>query len=343
MIKFFHRKILAALFLLILNIPVKGQFNYKINAESGFFKSFGSGIKNNGDVLLATEGLAAYKINENNRNVLVQLRLRPEFYGTNNDLRSLKLKASAAYYQQESNYTWGINTDRLLFNFKGNNTDVSYDQFLISGELSLFALENHPVVFNAGYSFQKVTSDRNQKLDMSFINACAYDIINTSLKIGYGIYLERFLVSSNQNLVQNENSTNNGWRYGPQLKINYLKDFITSLDYEFLLHNSQLTSSLSYENQLRFVAGKILSERWSAFLLVDYYSRNFKLKNLTQNDDGLLYTAANYENRIYLKLGYDTSESLEIYLKSGYFKENISNDKYSFEGINILLGLELGN
>lgn len=343
MIRFFHWIIFAVLFLLFLDIPVKGQFNYKINAESGFFKSFGSGIRNNGDILLATEGLAAYKINEDNRNVLVQLRLRPEFYGTNNDLRSLKLKASAAFYQQENNYTWGINTDRLLFNYKGNNTDISYDQFLISGELTLFFLENHPVIFDAGYSFQKVTSDKNQKLDMSFINACAYDIINISLKIGYGIYLERFFVSSNANLVQNENGTNNGWRYGPQLKINYLKDFITSLDYEFLLHNSQLTYSLSYENQLRFVAGKILSEKWSAFVLVDYYSRNFKIKDPTNNYGALLYTAANYENRIYLKLGYDVTESLTIYLKSGYFKENISNDKFSFEGINILLGLELGN
>ena len=178
---------------------------------------------------------------------------------------------------------------------------------------------------------------------MAFINTCAYNIISTSLKIGYGIYLERFFVSGNINQTQNENNSNNGWRYGPQLKINYLKGFVTSLDYEFLLHNSQLTSSFSYENQLKIVAGKIFSEKWSAFVLVDYYFRNFKLKDPSNNYNALLYTTANYENRIYLKLGYDITESLTVYLKNGYLKENISNDKFSFEGINILLGLELGN
>jgi hypothetical protein len=345
MTKLYYRIISSILFLVILNISVNGQFNYKINAESGLFRSFRSGLyaNNNEDILLAAEGLAGYKINEDRRNALVQIRLRPEFYGISNELRSLKFKASAAYYEQENNFNWGINTDRLLFNFNGNNIDISYNQFLISGELTFFPFDNGPLVADAGYSFEKITSDQNQNLDMTFINACAYNIISTSLKVGYGIYLERFFVTSNINQPQNKNGTNNGWRYGPQLKINYLKDFITSLDYEFLLHNSRLTSSLSYENMLRFVAGKIISERWSAFVLVDYYSRNFKIKDAANNYDALLYTAANYENRIYLKLAYDVTDALAVYFKSGYFKENISNDKFTFEGINILLGLELGN
>ena len=137
MIKFLYRLILAVLLLLIFDTPVKGQFNYKINAESGFVKSYGTGVRDNGDILLAAEGLAGYKVNEDNRNAFVQLRFRPEFYGTNNNLHSLKLKASAAYYEKENSFNWGINTDRLLFNFKGNNTDISYNQFLISGELTL--------------------------------------------------------------------------------------------------------------------------------------------------------------------------------------------------------------
>jgi hypothetical protein len=122
-----------------------------------------------------------------------------------------------------------------------------------------------------------------------------------------------------------------------------LKDFVINFDYRFLIHNSQYTSYPSIENWLRLVAGKILSEKWSAFVLTDYYFRNFRTKGIAADNQGLLYTSTNFENRIYLKLGYDIADNIELYIKSGYFDENISVDKYSFEGLDISLGIEIGN
>jgi hypothetical protein len=50
----------------------------------------------------------------------------------------------------------------------------------------------------------------------------------------------------------------------------------------------------------------------------------------------------NLENRVYIKLGYEINGSTEIFLKSGYFNENLYKNNLSFKGWNVMVGVEVG-
>ena len=216
-------------------------------------------------------------------------------------------------------------------------------QFLLIADVSGFFWNGSPISLNLGYAFQKFSSTGKQQLDMIFLNSQLYELINPFFKIGYGIYTEKFSIQNDLINLKHKINSNKGWRYGPEMSLNYLKNFILKFEYRFLFYDSQFTTYPSTEQWIRLVGGKIISKKWSIFLLVDYYYHSFK-KTVNNNDNEYpLYTPTNFENRIYGKLGYDVSDKLEIYLKPGYFKENLFSDKYSFEGWDLLIGFEIGD
>ena len=89
------------------------------------------------------------------------------------------------------------------------------------------------------------------------------------------------------------------------------------------------------------MAGTFLSEKLSAFLLVDYYWRKFKQNETRQYFTNLYYNPLNTENNIYAKLAYEINESFESYIKSGYFKYDVISGNYSIAGWDLLLGIEI--
>ena len=162
------------------------------------------------------------------------------------------------------------------------------------------------------------------------------------MKFGYGLYIERFFITNEVELHGiNSNYENNGWRLGPQLSLNYLKEFIVNIDYKFLLQDSKFTKDFSFEHLIRVVAGKIFFTDWSTFLLVDY--NILSLKKTSDYIEGVtpLYTPLNYENRVYLKIAYELSNNFEIFTKAGYFKDNLYENKFSLEGWNATIGIEI--
>ena len=89
------------------------------------------------------------------------------------------------------------------------------------------------------------------------------------------------------------------------------------------------------------MAGKIFFDYLSAFLLTDFnFYKYVKSGNYVEAVTPL-YTPLNSENKIYLKIAYDLSDNVEIYTKTGYFKENLYEDKFSLEGWNAMIGIEL--
>ena len=158
-------------------------------------------------------------------------------------------------------------------------------------------------------------------------------------KVVYGIYTERFFLDDQ---YKTENINNKGWRIGPHISFDYLKTFLLNFDYRFLFHISEFTKSPSYEHWIRLVAGKLLMENWSVFVLTDYYFRKYTISKNLDDPYISLYTPINQDNRIYLKVAYSFSDILEIYFKTGYFRENLYNN-YFFAGWNILIGFEIGN
>lgn len=321
-----------------------GQIKLEGSLESGYYKSAGTNdILQNG-FFTGIDGKAGYNYRDKQRIASINLRARPEFYGFDNQLRTLKLKGEASYIQNEESFNWGIKLAQQKYNFISSGLDLTYNMFDLSGSLDGYVWEGSPAALNFGFAYQDIGTPNEQSLDLFFGEGKLYQSLNEFTKFGYGAYLERFIVTGNPPYFYSDpKSENKGWRYGPEFSLNYLGAGVFNLDYRFLFHNSGFTHYPSIEHWIRLVAGKIISEHLSVFLLIDYYLRNFKYNDNAEKYSYLLYTAMNFDNRIYVKLGYDINDNVEVYLRSGYFKENLYGNKLNFDGWNALIGIDVSN
>jgi hypothetical protein len=329
------------------------QFKFSAGAGAGYYSSSGTSIIGQSDLHKDFDGQLVYNYIDDIRNAGIKLIVHPEFYGSNNLLTTLNFYGDGSYTQDEKSFNWGFRLNNRLDNFNGRNINLSYDIFNALAEGNLFFLKDFPLNITTGYGFQKIKDSTGQTLDYFLLDLKTSTTLSSIAKIGYGIYSESFSVTAmpasgrqQVNVTPGRTGTinqNKGWRFGPQTGFYYLKDEIVNFDYHFLVHISDLTNNFSYEQWIHLVAGKLFSDKWSVFFLSDLYFRKFNLNELAENNLNLLYTSNNLDNHIYLKTGYDVSDHFEIYIRIGYFKENLVNNKYSYSGWDTTLGIELGN
>jgi hypothetical protein len=317
------------------------QIDWRLNSEVGFFRSSGYGILREESLITRFDGFFKYKYEEDKRNASLSFRVRPEFFSSDNPINSVKLKAEGDYFQVEDNFNWGVNISRQKNFFNDILFDFTYDVFTLVGDVSYY-FDKLTLNTSAGYAYQIIKGNEEYNLDLFFTDIKLLSPVSTNIKLGYGFYLERFFIKNEINLL-NELTTNknDGVRAGPQVNINYFKNFVLNIDYRLLYHQSEFIEYFSYEHWIRLVAGKIFFNDWSAFLLVDYNSFFFKKDENYIEGVTPLYTPLNLENRIYLKIAYEIDNNLEVYTKGGYFKDNLYEDTFSLEGWNAMVGIEL--
>jgi len=334
---------LLLLFYIPLNYP---QVDFRMNGEFGFYKSTGEETFKQNDILTRLDGSLKYNYENETRKASVQLRARPEFYRFKNSIASVKMKAEGNYSEKEEDFTWGGNLSRQLNFFNGRGLNIDYDILLASANFELPASDENSFSSNAGYGYQIIDNQGKYKLDLFFVDAMLFKSADRYFKYGYGIYLERFMINSKSHIIIGGTNSeielmNQGWRYGPELSLSFLKSMILTADYRFIIHESKYTKNLSYEHWIRFVAGVVFLNDWSVFILADYYSRKFRIKGNPEIFISPIYSSLNLENRVYLKLARTISNNLELYSKVGYFKDNLYENEFSIEGWNLLLGIEL--
>src|SRR3972149_7714866 len=339
-------RISAAYFLLGLiftSIPSSfsiAQISWNINTEGGFFNLNNDGSSKLHDLLFRIDGNLNYFYSDNGVSASAKFKVRPEFYGFNNNFKSLKFKASGGYYKKEENINWGINLTGQKDFYQNNITDFNYSVFLLAVNSDWYELLECPISVQLGYAYQTASAKIEQNLDLLFLDAKIFKTLFPNNHSGLGFYIERFTIDNKYlSKFTNSTSTNKGMRYGPQISFNYLENGIVNIECRFLLHSSQVTQYPSYEHWIRFIAGKIFSERWSIFLLADYYNRRFTLKEEEPVESFLIYNPIDNENKINVKLAYEITDGFEVYLKSGYFKENFFDQRFNFKSWNMLLGL----
>ena len=340
MIKYSFKFFITFITILFSNAAF-AQFNYKLNIGTGFYKTIQNSTSEFEGITAAFEGTASYKYKADNRSAQIELKIKPETFGFDNALETLKFIGSANFYQREKYFTWGINFSRQAYNYNYTEDKIYLDRNNLNSNLIYNISKSAALNFSLGYTFQKVSNSGFQKIDIFFADAKVYKSFSPYFNSGFGLYFEKF--NLNSDFVPPDSNSNKGFRFGPEVSINYLKNYVFKMEYKFLFHQSDYTNNPSYSQWFRLLAGKYLTENLSAFFLGDIYLRNFKVKSVGDKYQSMLYTSANLENRVYLKLGYDISGSYEVYLKSGYFKENIFDSKYTFEGWNLLFGVELAN
>lgn len=329
-------------FFFLLSAKLSAQIDLKGNIESGFYKSMGDFLSDESDKFFAIEGKLGYNFKKENTEAVFELKARPEWFGLDNKLFSFKFRASGDLTRHEENFDWGVGVTRRLNHISGGNVDIDYDIFSVQANSIFYWFENMPLSFVFGYAYQNLASSVQQNHDIIFTEGKIHHIFSSAFRTGYGLYLEKFLIEGE--VIENNakrNESNEGLRLGPELEIYYLKDFVINGQYRLLFHLSGNSKS-SYEHWIRLVAGKILFHRFSAFLLMDYYWRNINYPMDSGKID-ILYSPFNVENNISLKISYELSGNLELYLKGGYFRNDLVYNNYMFEGWNFLLGLELSN
>ncbi len=317
------------------------QLSLRLNLEGGYYQSTSKSAVESGqkDATVRIDGEIGYKHKDDNRMFSFKLRARPEVYGFHDNLKILKLKATGNYFFTGDNITYGFNLTGQRNNYKGRNVDLNFQDFIFMFESLLEMGNGFSLSANLGYGNQEVSNDVNQKMDLLFLDTEIFQRAFNDARLGYGIYSERFVLTGN---YEAKDINNKGWRIGPHISFDYLKAFLVNFDYRFLFHISEITESPSYEHWIRLVAGKLLTENWSVFILTDYYFRKYTISKIIDNPYISLYTPINEDNRIYLKIGYSLSDIFEAYFKTGYFRENLFNN-YSFAGWNFLAGIEIEN
>lgn len=333
------RQVIFFLFLLFFPPFVNSQVDWRINGEAGFYNSSGDAVLINSGLITRLDSFLKYKYKDVDRNASLQIRLRPELYSANHPVSSIKLKADGDYYQAGNDLTWGINITAQR-NFLNTRTiDFTYDIFSVAANTFW---SNIGLNTSTGYTYQFIKGEDDYSLDLLFLDLKLFQPFSSYIRAGYGFYIERFFVTNKINLLDSlSENENGGWRIGPQASFIYLKDIILSTDYRFLIHESKFTKYLSYEHWIRIVAGKIFFDYLSAFLLVDYNFYNFVKSRDYVEAVTPLYTPLNSENKVYLKVAYELDDNIEIYTKTGYFKENLYEDKFSLEGWNAMIGIEI--
>lgn len=316
--------------------------NWSINSEGGFFNSSQSNSWQTDNLVLRLDGNFNYNYSKENISAFVKFKIRPEIYGTENSFKALKMKISANYSQQGDNLNWGTNLTAQKNFYKNNMADFSYSIFFLSLFSDLYQFENLTISPKAGYSYQTASENIELNLDFLFVEVSISKSFFKGNSIGAGFYFEKFTIENNYiERLTDQNNKNSGLRYGPVLSFNYLRQGAFQFEYRFLFHNSQVTKQPSVENWYRLLAGMIIEDYWSVFILADYYDRRFTLKQNDPLQNYLIYNPLDAENKVNLKLAREICESVELYAKAGYFKESYFDSKFDFEGWNILLGIDL--
>ena len=334
-------KYLYLIFLLFLLTNAKADdnpLNWSIKGEAGYYHASGSSLLKQTDLISQFQGLIKYSENNINNNWLIELKARPEFYGLSNNITILKLSGKGQYQHRFSKFLLSFTLSSQK-NFYLNNIDLNFSIFKLNSNLLWFYKRKTFFQFSADYFYRDLNNGFSNSLDAITLIGKIYQSFSPFGKIGMGVYTEKFKIESDvTNFFQFGADQNSGWRFGPEVSLNYSRHFVVNINYHFLFHESDLAEDPDNEQWIQFLLGKLLSPRWSIFFLADYYFRHFH--NQPDFDNQLIYMPIDNENNFYLKLAYDVNKEMTFFLNVGYSKENLVYQNLNLSGYKGTVGVE---
>ena len=327
-------------FLLFISILSFAQTKFKLNVEAGFHYALNDSLNSTSSSAYRVSGIIKYKNKNENSATQLSVKIQPEIL--NENIGSLKINPKGTFLYFAKNIVW-----KSLLSLRYNNYYLSgknsyYNTFTLVNSAAFNKLKQFPLIISVGYSYQNIDFSKTINSDFLFANIETTNNFNNYSYWSYGIFIQNFTTKTElKNKDHKINST--GWKYGPEIKLHYLKKIIIDAEYKFLLENSNFISYPSYEHQIKLLSGIILNKKFSIFLLADLYIRRIKFKNIPDNTNPIFYSPTQNENQLFLKTAYSFSSNTSIYFKSGYFSEDLFQNNFKIEGINIFLGLEYKN
>jgi hypothetical protein len=310
------------------------------SSELGYYNSSGDFLQSENEILTKLNLKTGYNFKANKNTGKIDFQLHPEIYGFENKLQTIKIALSGFYSHFGKKFDWTFRVAANKYFFSGNIADFSYDSFLLSTEFFYPFKSQINLKAKTGFAYRNFNHRDANTLDMLFAEIDYVYAYNSYLKLGLGLYLEKFDLKNKYNYSLSIEDKNRGIRFGPIFRFSYARNFIFSVDYQFLIHDSDKTIYPSYDQWLRIIGGKSIIKNISAFILIDYYKRDFEYQEGNDIVD-ILYSPVNAENRIYLKLSFTVKDNQKLYLKAGYFDEELFYRGFSLSGWKSLIGFEI--
>ncbi len=330
--------LLLIVLLIILPKDTSAQLSYKFNLESGLLINTIESFNSESTSIYKLFGSVKYKIIQKKSESSIALKIRPELF--DNNFNAMKYGAQGNYIYYSKEIIWKSILSYQLFNYSFTDYSSNYSSFTLIGGAEFNIAKTTPAQIFLGYSYQNLNISNTIKSDYLYLDSKIRNTISNYFSFSYGLFIENF--STENRLNNNKNtSTTKGWYYGPQITINYLKNFLLNLDYKFLILSSTNLSRTSFEHRINAYSGIKLNKQISLFLLIDFYFRRTKLRNTGYSSNLLLPTKN--ENHIYVKANYKLLKHFSIYLKTGYLREELLSENKKLDGMNVLLGVELKN
>ncbi|MCK6623390.1 MAG: hypothetical protein HUU32_21940 [Calditrichaceae bacterium] len=325
----------------LINSLSAGDLKFKFSGEGGISRLSYSIPGEETDLVARLEGTLGYAQTAPGSAWRLQARLRPEIYRGESHAFSILGSLRGGYLQNAGRFRWGVNflseRQRVDYPF----TELTFDVFQLGGQGAWLWQRHYGLAFSLDYAYRDLNARREQSLDALLASLEGFLQVSVAARLAAGVYGESFRVSGPPVLsLQGGLQRNRGWRAGPTFSLEYKRKLILSGSYRFLLHHSDLTVSPSAEHWVRLLFGKILSPRWSLFLLLDYYFRDYSLAPVA--DASLLYAPLNTQNHVYLKLERELSPRSDLFFRAGYFKENLIYENLTLSGWRATVGLEWG-
>lgn len=310
-----------------------GGWEWKWGAEGGYFDARGDYNTERIRYMTALSGSANYQISQGSNTYLLNLRLRPEWYGPQSGNYALHASGSIQYRRR-----WKI------LDLSSGVQMRKQDYHLRSGSLDLYSGQIFGLV---SWPFLRVVS---AELETRYGKAEASGDFKSAIRTltvlpGVKYYFSRYGSLSGNALIESfETSTDDlfssaktahGWRLGPQMIFEYSRHWLVNLQYLAVNRFYENSRKDHIEQEINFVAGKNLTPHWSVFILADYYIRK---ADSTSGDP--VNAQTNYENRIHAKLSYAWSADTSVYLKLAYSRNELPYQKVTLSGTQICLGLE---
>jgi hypothetical protein len=333
--------LLHVVLLLFLSQLSLAQLKLRLNVEGGYYSTTTSFTNTDNNLEARLDGKLSYNIKSRKRNTTLGVRVRPEVFGVNNSLTSIKLQGTGSHRYLDENQMWNFNLAANSSNYNYSSSSTTISTFSLNVNYNYLLNKESDISLSVGYTFRSASENTSLDMDILFASSTFAYIVLPNFTIGAGVYLERYSSEfDTDDLYIQRKLTNNGYRFGPEFILNFSSKWIFRANYNLVFHASEVTNDISFEHVIKAVAGKALNRITTIMILAEYYYEDLDFKDISSYDR-YLYFPSNIENEIYAKISFDISDRSEFYLRSGYFNINLQLDNSTLSGWNILAGYQL--
>ncbi|MBD3225640.1 MAG: hypothetical protein GF313_13005 [Caldithrix sp.] len=326
--------ILITVFIWVESLPAN-QLNLQLATESGRnYSEFGQR-----KFVSRLIGRAQYQHNFDKTFVRFKTRFAPEFFDYDFQTNTLKFSGNVFVSRNLKNFTWQSRFFSKNYYYRSpayNN--ISFHIFSLGSTVRYPVNQFVEVNWGLDLHLRDTSTDPHNRLNSIVGEIGTLLNINQESNAQLDLSVERFHIE--ERFAPTFSPLNSGWRYGPTIRLHHKSDYLYTLQYQYIIHSTELSSEFSDEHNFQMVWGLIFNKKWSFFLYLNYQFRDETKNEVPLN---IAYSPINNENWYYLQLGYDILKHLEIYIKAGYMKDDLLYRELAIEESQFLLGFNISN